>query len=55
VLRLPTASTGELDLFALMAVSGHSQPKMLARYINLKPSSVAQRLASISANQAAAA
>jgi integrase len=49
------AATGELDLFALMAVSGHSQPKMLARYINLKPSSVAQRLASISANQAAAA
>jgi integrase len=49
------AATGQLDLFALMAVSGHSQPKMLARYVNLKPSSVAQRLASISVNQASAA
>ena len=37
-----------LGLFELQQVSGHKTTKMLARYVNLRSSTVAQRLASLS-------
>ena len=41
------ASTGELGLVELMAISGHKNPRMLARYTHLKASALAQRMAAL--------
>jgi len=43
------ASTGGLTLPELMAVSGHRSPRMLMRYTHLSPSSIAAKLAALSA------
>lgn len=43
------ARTGALDVFSLMKISGHSSPKMLARYVNISSEQVAAKLQGISA------
>jgi integrase len=41
------AATGKLSVFELQAVTGHKTPAMLSRYVNLKPTDIARKLATV--------